>query len=77
MVQELFRLSGVHMCSHVLSAHPTGQRASRSPAPALGPPVKVIGDAPAQKATLGGTMPDKEEPWHLSEHRERAGTGRC
>lgn len=49
----------------------SGQRASRSPAPALGLPVKVIGDAPAQKASLGGTVPAKEEPWQPSQHRSR------
>lgn len=47
----------------------TGQRASRSPALALGPPVRVTGDAPAPKANVGGTMAAKEGPWHLREHR--------
>lgn len=54
------------MCSHVPAAHPTGQRAQgqrpegqQVTAPALGRPVKVIGDAPAQKASLGGTLATK------------------
>lgn len=60
----------VQPCAQCPPHQPEGTRA-----PALGPPVRVIGDAPAQKSYLGGTMPAKEEPWHLSEHRQR--TGHC